>query len=157
MDGLRDYIISIVSAAVLCSIAQGLIGKKSTYATIIRMVSGIFLAVTVISPWAKLQIADFTEYLKDLELEANTAAAVGKDALKDGLGSIIKEKCEAYILDKATSMGLDLSVEVTIDGSATPVPSAVTITGNISPYQKQKLKQIIAEEIGILEENQKWK
>lgn len=157
MEEIRAYILSVIAAAVLCTIIQRLMGEKSAYKEIIRLVSGIFLAVTVVSPFAKLQIRDFSDYLDGIELEANSAAAIGEESLKDGLNAIIKEKSEAYILDKATSMGLDLRVEVTLDDSETPVPSAVTVTGNVSPYQKRKLKQIIADEIGVQEDNQTWR
>lgn len=156
MESIRAYILSVVAASILSSILLQLIGKKSSYAAIIRLISGIFLAVTVASPWAKLQISNLSDYIGDIEADAGAAAAAGEEALKEELAAIIKGKSEAYILDKATSMGLDIGVEVTLDDSAPPVPCSVTITGSISPYQKQKLQKVIAEEIGILEEYQKW-
>jgi hypothetical protein len=37
-----------------------------------------------------------------------------------------------------------------------PVPEYVRISGNVAPYAKQQLINIIARELGVAEENQIW-
>ena len=64
---------------------------------------------------------------------------------------------EANDKDFAEAMTLSGSkVEVTVDTSQTPVPNAVRVSGQISPYGKKQLQQMIANDLGIALEAQIW-
>ena len=74
------------------------------------------------------------------------------------VAEIIKQNAETYILDKASSMGLDASVEVTVEGEMTyPYPAAVCITANAAEAQKRQLGTYISENLAIPAERQTWK
>ena len=156
MVQLKQYLLSVVAAAILCSIIMRLVGKKGALSAIVKLLTGLFLAVTVISPWAKLQIMDFSTYANGLSAQAQDAVEHGQAMAYLETSSIIKSRTEAYILDKAASLGLHLEVEVTVSGSEPPQPSAVTLRGAVSPYAKQQLQQIIAKDLGIPEGSQTW-
>ena len=104
----------------------------------------------------KTSITGFIVLFFRLELDAEDIVSEGEDMAVSATASIIKEQVTAYILDKASSLGLNLEVEVTMTGSSPPVPSAVALKGTASPYAKQRLQQIITDELGIPEENQSW-
>jgi hypothetical protein len=57
-------------------------------------------------------------------------------------------------LDKAESLGAELTVEVMLDDSQIPIPTKVRIRGNISPYNREKLSSIIERDLGIPTEAQ---
>lgn len=156
MDDIRQYLLSVVSAAVISALAINVIGKKGIYASVVKLLAGLFLSITVISPWAKLQIGDLSSYLDNLELDAADVIAKGEYMAADAAGTIIKDQLEAYILDKASAIGIQVKVEVVLTDTDPPVPCSVTISGAASPYAKQRLQQMIADELGIPKENQSW-
>lgn len=156
MEGIRQYLLTIVAAAIVCSVVTNIVGKNGANAAVVKLLTGLFLAVTVISPWTKMQIIDFSAYADGLSAQAEDAAAYGESIANEEMSAIIKSRTEAYILDKAASLGLDLTVEVTVSGSNPPQPYTVTIHGAAAPYAKQQLQNMIANDLGIPEENQLW-
>lgn len=86
--------------------------------------------------------------------DAEDAAAMGENLARDSMADIIKEETEAYILDKAADLHANLRVEVTIGEDN--LPAAVTISGEASPYARRQIQAMIANDLGISKENQKW-
>ena len=156
MEDIRQYLLTVISAAFLCGIINGIIGKNGSYGTIVKLVSSLVLVLTVISPWTKIKLQDLSQYTEGLMHEAETITQNGEAFALSQSTSIIKSKTEAYILDKAASIGLNIEVEVTLCESVPHIPCAVKITGNASPYLKQKLHKIITNDLGISEDNQLW-
>lgn len=156
MDDIRQYLLSITAAAVICSLITSIMGKKGTYAAIVRMLCGLFMAITMISPLIQIQLSDFSFYYGSIMTEADAAAANGSLMANEAVAAIIKSETETYILDKALSMGLSIEVEVTLSDSGTQHPYKVRLSGTASPYARQKLKEMIASDLGIPEENQAW-
>lgn len=152
MEALRQYIISVVAAALLCGIVTGLM-PQGRASQIIRMVCGLFLAYTVLAGLTglDLQIPDWDVLAVT---DARQAAALGESLGEAALTQVIKEQTEAYILDKAAALGLSLEVEVSLDESQ--VPQSVVLEGQASPYERQQLQNTIARELGIAKENQQW-
>ena len=156
MDVLRGYILSAVAAAVLCAVVNGLIGKKSTNSAAVKMLTGLFLAVTVLAPWVDFRLTDLGLWTADVGSMADVAVAQGEEMAQDALASIIKRNTEAYILDKAASMALKIEVEVMLGSTNPPLPDKVYLKGAVSPYAKGVLSQSIALDLGIPEEKQIW-
>ena len=75
---------------------------------------------------------------------------------KDAAGEIIKARTQAYILDKARSLDVALTVEVFLDDATIPAPCGVRIEGAISPYAKKVLSQMMKDDLGIPPEEQIW-
>ena len=156
MGEIRGYLISVTAAAILCAVASTLLGKKGTIGTIGKLLCGIFLAITVVSPLTRVQLRSGYELWDDLSADAAAAVASGEAAAYDELRAGIKARTEAYILDKAAFYAAELSVEVTLSDEDPPIPCAVRLTGSVSPYAKQRLQQDISEELGIPKEAQIW-
>lgn len=156
MDGLRQYILSVTGAAILCSIVQRLLGSKGTAASIGKMLTGLFLAFTVISPFTRLDLAELADITTGLEADAADAVAAGEAYTRKALAQSIIAQTQTYILDKAKSLHIDVAVEVTVSEDAIPVPTQVRLKGNVSPYAKQRLQTIIADDLGIPKEDQIW-
>ncbi|MBQ8359115.1 MAG: hypothetical protein IJX37_04265 [Oscillospiraceae bacterium] len=156
MIWIRHYLLRLISAALLCGIVNGLLGKKGALGAAVKLMTGIFMVFTLVSPWVKLQIGDLSGLIGDISASADIAVESGQTDARAALETIIKSKTEAYILDKAKSFGAELTVEVRVDGSELPVPCAVRVSGSISPYGKKQLGSIIADELGIALEDQTW-
>ena len=156
MNSVGAYILRLTAAAVICGLISGIVGTKGALASIVKLMTGLFLCFSVISPFLKVNVGNLTGYLEDLQVSGDEIVAEGETAVKKELETIIKSKTEAYILDKAASYGAELAVEVTVDASTVPVPDGIRVSGVISPYGKKQLQKIIADDLGISLEAQIW-
>lgn len=156
MEHLRQYILAVVAAAILCGLVLTLTGKKSTTGTLAKLLCGLFLSLTLIAPLSGPDLLDFSSYENFWKNEAEFHAASGQESASDEVKSIITERCQAYILDKAASHGADIQVKIQLSKEDPPVPWEILVTGNISPYGKSVLKKAIVNELGIPEERQTW-
>ncbi len=156
MEGLRQYILSVLAAAWICGMIRHFVGKEGAAAGLVRMLSGLLLAFAVLRPIANLHVSDLREWSAPFADAGEAAAASGAEMAKDELRAIIKTRCEAYILDKAASMNAELSVQVTLSDDQIPVPQSVVLKGSVSPYARRRLEEVITGELGIAKENQTW-
>lgn len=156
MEAVKTYLLSVTAAAVICGIVKALLGDKGTLGAVGKLLTGIFLAMTVIRPLVSLELEDLSDFWEDISLDASAAVTEGENASAQALRERIKTETESYILDKAASFAVQLTVEVTLSDEDIPVPSAVRLTGNVSPYAKLQLQQTISEDLGIPEEAQTW-
>jgi len=156
MPDIKEYILSIVAAALFCTIVKGLLNEKTTIGQIVKMLSGLLMAVAILSPLVNITFNDIYHYFDDLNADAAQYVQDGKDTSRDQICSIIKSQTEAYILDKANRMGLEISVEVELDDSSNPIPCGVVIRGGAAPYAKEVMQAYIEDNLGISKGNQQW-
>lgn len=154
MAALCQYVFSVTAAAIICGIVMS-ITQKSSIQPILKLVCGMFLAFTVVKPVTQIDLAELMEVSLPYSQDAVQAADLGENSSQEAMAAIIKDETEAYILDKAAALNVSLKVEVTVDGDP-PVPTAVRLSGEVSPYAKQQLEQILYEDLGISKENQQW-
>ena len=157
MDSMTQYIMSILTASILCAIMNDLVAQKGVHSGLIKLITGILMSVTLISPLVRFEIGDLEGYFGWIASDAEAAAAYGENMARDSMGQVIKEQTEAYILDKADFWKLNLTVEVTLSETNPPVPCSVVLSGSASPYARRQLSQWISSELGIAEEQQVWK
>ncbi len=156
MDALKQYIFSIIVAATVCAIIMQFIGKKGANGALIKALCGMVMMVVLLSPVQGLSFSALPDGLHQIRTDAQFYAAEGRQKSFESIAAFIKRNTEAYILNKASAMHLDLQVEVTLQEDDIPVPSGVTITGNVSPYARAQLQTIISEDLGISKEDQTW-
>ena len=157
MDGIREYLISVTAAALLCGILKSLMGEKGNSAALVRLICGIFLALTVIRPLKELNLKDFSLLPTGLLEEARLTSGEGEEYTRQAKEDLIIQQCEAYILDKAQTLEASIQVEIQISQEGEPIPAGSIITGNLSPYARNQLSKTLEEDLGIPQEDQKWK
>lgn len=157
MDGIRQYLLQITAAAVICSMITGFTDKKGAGGTLVKLLCGLFMTLTMVSPLIQIRFSDFSDYFSGLQAEADAAVAYGEAESKEAMAAIIKQKMESYILDKAAGMGLELQAVLYVDDSDIPNPYRIELQGRVSPYQKGVLQDVIINELGIPKENQIWR
>ena len=153
MGSIKDYLISITAAAIITGIVTSITNKSTSISSIIKLLAGLFMAVTVLYPFLDVQINELQFYFEQMSLDADFAAGIGKKAAEDEMKQRITEETSAYILEKANSLGADLKVEVLLEDL---IPCAVQISGPVSPYAKQQLSHFITTNLGISLEDQRW-
>lgn len=156
MDHIRSYLISVITAALICSIVSALPGKNGTLSAIRKTLCGIFMSVTLISPLTEFRLPDVQAYLDGFHGDAAEAVLLGQSMSQDTAAQLIKQQTAAYILDKAEELGASLEVSVTLCDAQPQVPCAVTISGMVSPYLKQQLTAMIEQDLQISREDQHW-
>ena len=152
---MRQYLLSIVGAAIICSIAKNSSNEKTLSGAMLRLVAGIIMTVTVLAPVVNLDLNDLPLMTTNFMDEASAIAAEGEEMAASARNAIISDRAEAYILDKAAAFGAALEVEVTIS-DGTMMPEGARIKGAISPYAKLQLQRIMEQDLQIAKENQQW-
>ena len=157
MDEIKKYLLCVISAGIVCAVVIKIAGDKGLLSSMIKLLAGLFMSITVISPVISLQINEFSNYLEGMEIDAQGLVAEGLNVASAEKSALIIENTEAYILDKASSLGAHLEAEITLSNSEELNPYSVCLIGDASPYVKQKMQRIITEDLGIPEERQSWK
>ena len=153
MQALGRYVLTLTTSAMICGILLSLLPKGRTR-TILQAVCGIFLAASALSPVLDLSIPDVSALPSEYLLAGEAFAQTGEEEARRETHQRIKQGLEAYILDKAADLHANLHVEVTVGEDN--LPTAVTISGEASPYARRQIQAMIENDLGISKENQKW-
>lgn len=156
MDQIGQYVIRLTAAALICGAVMSIADKKGTIGVAVKLLAGMFLTLTMISPWVQFHLNDLESLLDDVQLSADRLTGSAQSATRDEMGKRITDSTAAYILEKAQSLGAEITVEIILDESDIPVPCLVRLSGSVSPYGKQKLSSIIENDLGIPPEEQIW-
>lgn len=134
----------------LVSVATQL-GPEGALRKIVRFTGGLLLLLAMLRPIADYEpnaaawsASGYSEAVARLELEL---AAERENTLRHG----IAEEWEAYIEDKAGSLGAAVRAEAELD-AGNGVPERVTLRGAYS----EELSRFLASELGIAKEKQIW-
>lgn len=156
MDGIREYLIGVVAAALLCGCITALVDAKSTTGAAIKLISALLMLLAVVRPWVSVSIDGFLDWAEDMGADGSGFAAAGESMADEAYRASIKQQVEAYILDEARMLDCELTVEVILSGDELPAPAQVRLTGEVSPYARQTLTGIITERLGIKREDLIW-
>lgn len=156
MDEIKNYLIRLTAAALICGIAMCLVQKKKMSGSLIKLLCGVFMALTVLGPIINIQLDGIGSFSPQIGQSAQNAVADGKNTALDAWVEGIKQSTRSYILDKAESYGAQLEVEVTVARSNPPKLTGVRLKGDISPYGKKMLQEVISQQLGVAEEDQLW-
>ncbi len=154
MEGIRQYIMAVTAAGILCGVAISLCGGKGSGAGGIKLLAGLFLCVTVLSPWVKLRVQDVYSFREGISFDAAQAVAQGESLSKASLEKVIMEQVQSYILKKADRMSLAIQAEVTLDEHQ--IPYTVTLTGPASPSERREIYEFLQEDLDIPKERVVW-
>lgn len=156
MEGIRSYLLAVVAVGILCSVAETLGPQKGVNQQLIKTLCGVIMLLTAFGPVLKLSYRDAVSFFPDISASGQAAAEQGTLLAREALEAGIKQRTEAYILDKAASYDAQLEVEVKIKWTDIPVPAGVVISGDCSPYAKSQLSAMMARDLGIPTEEQQW-
>lgn len=149
----REWLLSVVAVSLLLTVAESLIPEGSIR-KIAGFTGGLILLLTLLQPVLRTDLGrlrlDMGSYGKALEQRQSELEKTGDKEL----AALIGEKTEAYISDKAGSLGLSATVHVTTEWGAdgVPYPAKVEIRGPRS----EALAAYIEQELGIPPERQVW-
>lgn len=155
MTSVGEYLLSVIAAAIVCSMISALLPGKNAVNAIIKVTSGVLLTVTVVSPIIQLDFTGLTGTITDYFNDGKAIASYGQAICQEDICEIIEGRFVEYINQMADENGVKLNVQIVVD-SALLKPTQIVLTGAVSPYVKQKMQNSITKELGISEVNIIW-
>ena len=150
MEVVRGYLLRLTAGAFLSAGLLALI-PKGTSKKAAAVLCGLVMLLLA------LDYDALSEAISRLELEKEEARTGIEIRNQELVARIISGRVQAYILDKAASLGLTVTVELEMETrAATPYPKAVTIHGEATPAQKQQLQQYLEQTFAIPVQRQVW-
>lgn len=149
---MKEYTVSVISAALLTGIICGLT-EKGFAAELIRLICTFVIVATMMRPLLATELSEITGNIDLYREDAVYHTELGSRMASNAMDSIIKEQAEAYILKQAEQFQTKLAAEIFLENS---VPVQVVLRGAVSPYAKTRLSEILETELGIARENQLW-
>ena len=146
------YLLQIIAAAVLCSMA-GSLCAKSHFASAVRMLTGIIMLLSILQPVFSFRIDNWRFELEDLAALRDEIVSEGSMQAEAFAAGIISEKINAYVEDKATEFGADLQAETIVSDG---VPMKINLYGAASAYARTQISSWIEKEIGIESGDVNW-
>ena len=156
MEGIREYLIGVVAAALLCGVVTALLDNKGMLAVAVKFLAGLLMILAVIRPWASISLDKLFDFTGSITASGEEIVSSGEKMAEEAYRASIKEQLESYILDEAKVLGCVLQVEVELADEGVAVPSRVTLTGDISPYARQTITTMLTDELGVKQEDQIW-
>lgn len=156
MELVKNSVFSVICAALIVAAIMGFTDPKSATGGLIRLVGGVFLAMTLMQNVLRIDYTVFLTGIRAISADAQEITDSGKSSASQMMRRIIKEETEAYILDKAGAFGAEVTVEVTLSTDEIPVPVCVRLQGKVSPFAKQRLQTLIEADLAIAKEDQIW-
>lgn len=154
METLRTYLLGIVAAAMAVTAASALL-REGSLRRAVQLAGSVVLILVVLGPLLRESLDAFGAYLAEIEMEEDALRSGIEVENTDILTRIICRKTEAYILDKATAMGAEVEVAVTMEqGEHYPYPYAVTVEGALTDAQRERLSEDMELSLAIPKERQ---
>ena len=156
MTTLKVYILSVTITALYVSlcftfIPDGPVRKSAS------LLGSLVLVLTILAPIVKVdEVAikrESRELQRQFDFEMSNLVVDDCTLMED----VIRERCEAYILDKAEEENAALEVFITMGKEENiPIPVGAELTGSVSAAQHETLSKMISQDLGIPLEMQEW-
>lgn len=152
MESWKQYAVSVIGCCLICGIISK-IPADTKRKGLLHLICGMALGIALLGPLAGIRPEALLETVWPHH-SPEQYIAQGKETAQQIRSEYIKAACEAYILDKAESLGADIRVQIMLSDILTPV--SATLTGNGSTNIQGHLQQILMTDLGIPKENQTW-
>ena len=155
---IGNWILGLAAVAFINALAMSLTPKGKSRA-IVGLVCGLVTIVALVAPVLEFDYGAYALYMERPEIVLNHQVEEMEMEQERLTNLIIRERSEAYILDKANSLDIaSLTIEVDTAQSAYGViyPYAIWLMGTYTEEQRQKLGDFLAGTFGIPAERQYW-
>ncbi len=154
MTGIIRYFTSIIATAILGVITSSMI-TDPRISRLVRTVTGVLVLLVLLRPLLHTDLEELGSKMQGM-LNEEQITQDYKALYDKKLREQIMITTENYILEKATSIGAEIQVEVELDPAPYPTPHIVVITGNVTPEQKEILSDYLTHQLNIDPGNQRW-
>ena len=155
MESIRQYILSVISVAILCAMAQMLL-TNGLASSLVKLITGLMITVVALQPILEIDLTELNGYFLPVSTNGLYAAEAGAHASENAVSELIVQRLETYICNKAEEMGAEVTADVLLAEENPPVPETIMVIGNISPYVKARLSECMQKDLGVSKDNQIW-
>lgn len=149
------YLIAVTAACMLAVMADALV-KSPPVRRVARLVGGLLILLTVLSPLVRLEARDLTEFVEGFAQDANLDAEAVQTDYREQWAERVRELLEQNIEQQAASMGLTLRAEVVVRSGECPEPESVTLHGAAAPEEQMALQVYLVQTLGFAKEHVIW-
>lgn len=147
---LKQWILGITCAALIGALADSL-SPPGRVKQAGRLAAGLLLLLAVVKPLGVFDPDALAGALESYRTDTSACEAALEEKSGAVLKAVIENQTAAYISDKAKTLGMVCSAEVTYyygpDGEVRP--EAVVVRGEFSDNQQGALSRALEEELGI--------
>lgn len=156
LELIRSWLVGITCAAMIVALAEGLM-PPGAVRKVGKLTGGLVLLLAILQPVLKLDGTALTRALMEYRVDLSAYGDELEEENGELMKAIIAEQSAAYIVDKAASMGIGCSVDVTVNQEGDyPVPETVTVTGTLTGPQREQLTRQIEADFAIPAERQHY-
>ena len=155
METVRQYIISVISASIVCAVFKALAGKAAS-SKVVGLLCGMFMLFTFLGPVKDIGLPDLVAGFRWDERVTQEAIHKGEELTRSVIADIISAEIASYVEKKAIELGAEVSIEVELSNEEIPAPVGLEISGNVSPYIRRQLEAFISGDIGLKGEDVRW-
>lgn len=152
---MREYLLGVVAACMICVLAMQMVRGGSTR-RLIRFAGGLLILLVVAQPLLKLSSQNLSHYLEELEEIWGADTASLEEDSQQALARHVKQTTQRYIEQKATELGATIQAEVTLTQEEYPTPWSVRLTGSATSEQCKELSLYLSRDLGIDAQRQEW-
>ena len=159
MDGIREWLIGIIAAAMLAALT-GCLMPKEPIKNIGKLIGGLGLMLCLLHPVAGVDLTNFSQILTETRQNSGMYETYETSLEETNVmlqQSIIEEKAAAYSMEQAQAMGIHCHVTVFCQKEKVPYPKEALVIGNLSDEEKKKLQTMLETELAIAPECIYWK
>ena len=155
MNFMREWILSIVCGAMILSVLQ-VVAPKNAVGTVGKIAGGLMMLWLIVQPLMGLDTEKLADLLAERDLVFQKNEAELTEIHHESLEMIIESEIEAYIQDKAISMGIECEVNAVYEwrSEEEPVPISVEVISADPAEAKAQVSSLIEEMLGISAEKQ---
>jgi hypothetical protein len=153
MDSLRSWLLGVIFSAFAVELAREMV-PKGKEKSLLRMVGGILIALAILRPLGTSSMEITSALSGGVSMDVPEQTEVYRQEQEKALADIIAARLETYIWDKATGLGLECTVRVTVSAGEgmLPLPEKV----EIGTAYDSALAAWIEEVVGIPAKKQIW-
>lgn len=156
IEGVRAWLMAVISAAVLCSAVEALMPSGGVK-QVGKLVCGLVLLCVVLSPAVKPDLEEGRRWLEEYAGSVERGKKALEDQVNQGMKVIIEEEYAAYIVDKAARLGVSCTVRVTCrEEEGIFLPDRVRVSGALTREGREALSQSIRQDLGVPPERQSF-
>lgn len=149
MEVLRDWLLGVLAASLLTAVALAMM-PDGPVRSVGRLLGGLLLFLAVVRPVLGFDYGALRDILAGYTAELEETGQALVETQEQLTESIIAQGTDAYIQDKTAELALDCRAEVAWDWSGdAPVPAQVTVTGDLTPGERETLTQAFCEDLGL--------
>ena len=150
MELIRGWLLGITGAAILTSVADGLM-PEGGIRQVGKLVCGLVILGAVVSPLAGRQELGVSGLWDAKEAYCREQILLLQEQTDEQMKGIIEEELSAYSMDKARQNGLSCSIQVTCAAEEGGIwlPKDIKIYGVLTQQEKQLLIRLPIEDLGV--------